>query len=1010
MLTENIWNLDEPAVLHEAQFVFPPGIPSPPVARFPAEFECPICFKIRKFSKPSDWTKHVHEDVQPFTCTFPECSEPSSFKRRADWVRHENERHRHLDVWTCNEPDCTHTCYRKDNYVQHLVREHGFAEPMHMSDSDSGVDGFWSKVDGSHKESQKSPHSEKCRFCGQVCSTWKRLAAHLARHLEAIALPVLDLIQDEVSASEGVKLSSSKSISAAPPTSEARRSFDLEPPPPPPLVDEPMHDEVVDLNRAEDTPRDDCINPTPVQEPNSAEENSIPHGDTNTSTGGSATPPPPIPKRVIPGVPRKLATPKRMQSDRLRSYESPPRERSRRTLSRSPSPGPAIQRPSSALSDAYDVASNPLTDTAREDSSQSKPSPITSPTMVTISSTMALLASPSRANASRLPVSSPGARKKRRGEEREAEAIEQMPKEYEELAHPQAPTGPIQDSSQSQPAQMPPPTRATASPTRTTASLLPVSSPSSQKKRRRGEREEEATEQMEKEYEEPARPQSPTIPIQTEAQGHAEPTANISIPTFSGILRMPDFEEKEEQEAAAGPPVQTRAVSPEPPVRADQASADHELAIDDGDHYNYIFPQDDNRLSELSVKPDVEEREEEEAAGSPAQSRAVSPGPVNTEPSADHEPAIDTIDDNDNDDCNSVVSHIDSIFSDVSAISSMSNASSISNLPPGLPEEIAYAIAKAFHDEGSIQQPIIKARLKLSERVLHGCLARAFRSYSKELPRPSKDSTAANETLRKHAAIFIRQNAVVIAEKLIRLVEGETSSHAAAGERLLLKQYLEDNYSAGKSMAESRITLFLSDAPGQDKEEGFDDEDDDENEAEEEGDGEGDGGDDNGGDDNGGFHQTLLGDVTVFVTSGPLYQKFLNTFDAICSRHMNSPNLKDKQECDPEAVGAMIPEESEYPQQHEPSQATPSMAPAALAIYWVCLARRKARRSRLPAEKPPCITSNAADQAVPSEKPVSVTNTDLTGRVYSALFVYVSWYPHCCNALGSNNIDSSCIS
>jgi hypothetical protein len=114
-------------VVQAAQF--PSGVPLPPVKRLPAEFECPLCFKVKQFYKPSDWTKHVHEDVQPFTCTFPNCGEPKSFKRKADWVRHENERHRQLENWTCQIADCNHTCYRKDNFVQHLVREHKIAEP-----------------------------------------------------------------------------------------------------------------------------------------------------------------------------------------------------------------------------------------------------------------------------------------------------------------------------------------------------------------------------------------------------------------------------------------------------------------------------------------------------------------------------------------------------------------------------------------------------------------------------------------------------------------------------------------------------------------------------------------------------------------------------------------------------------------------------------------------------------------------------------------------------------------
>lgn len=73
---------------------FPADIPMPPTTSLPAEFECQLCYHTKKFTKPSDWTKHVHEDVQPFTCTWDRCRDPKIFKRKADWVRHENEGHR----------------------------------------------------------------------------------------------------------------------------------------------------------------------------------------------------------------------------------------------------------------------------------------------------------------------------------------------------------------------------------------------------------------------------------------------------------------------------------------------------------------------------------------------------------------------------------------------------------------------------------------------------------------------------------------------------------------------------------------------------------------------------------------------------------------------------------------------------------------------------------------------------------------------------------------------------
>ncbi|KAL8939480.1 MAG: hypothetical protein Q9216_003332 [Gyalolechia sp. 2 TL-2023] len=194
---------------------FPPGVPMPPVKRLPAEFECSLCFKVKKFQKPSDWSKHVHEDVQPFTCTFPSCAEPKSFKRKADWVRHENERHRQLEWWMCNMNDCTHTCYRKDNFVQHLVREHKLPEPKvkttkagkpavrgpssqkaraikgDLDDSADELDLVWRLVDECRQETKKNPRDEPCKFCGNVCNSWKKLTVHLAKHMEQISMPVL---------------------------------------------------------------------------------------------------------------------------------------------------------------------------------------------------------------------------------------------------------------------------------------------------------------------------------------------------------------------------------------------------------------------------------------------------------------------------------------------------------------------------------------------------------------------------------------------------------------------------------------------------------------------------------------------------------------------------------------------------------------------------------------------------------------------------------------------------
>ncbi|KAI2624416.1 hypothetical protein GGR54DRAFT_576280 [Hypoxylon sp. NC1633] len=177
---------------------FPHGIPMPPTTSLPAEFECQLCFSSKKFQKPSDWTKHVHEDVQPFTCTWAKCRDPKMFKRKADWVRHENEGHRHLEWWICDVDDCRHICYRRDNFLQHLVREHKFTEPKIKTKAAikkaGGGDRTWMKVEQCHVETAEKPSDEPCRFCRKTFPTWKKLTVHLAKHMENISLPVLNVV------------------------------------------------------------------------------------------------------------------------------------------------------------------------------------------------------------------------------------------------------------------------------------------------------------------------------------------------------------------------------------------------------------------------------------------------------------------------------------------------------------------------------------------------------------------------------------------------------------------------------------------------------------------------------------------------------------------------------------------------------------------------------------------------------------------------------------------------
>lgn len=180
----------------------PQGMPLPPISKWPAEFECNLCFRVVNVTKPSDWTKHIHEDLLPFTCTFPTCTVSQSYKRKTDWIRHENEKHRHLEWWSCGIAGCSCQFYRKDDFVQHLIKEHKLPEPRlrkrsarreeKIHDTLDQVEGL---VAACRRETSKSPQDEPCQFCGLKCDTWTGLARHNAKHMERIALTVPEVFQ-----------------------------------------------------------------------------------------------------------------------------------------------------------------------------------------------------------------------------------------------------------------------------------------------------------------------------------------------------------------------------------------------------------------------------------------------------------------------------------------------------------------------------------------------------------------------------------------------------------------------------------------------------------------------------------------------------------------------------------------------------------------------------------------------------------------------------------------------
>ena len=62
-------------------------------------------------------------------------------------------------------------------------------------ESTDDIDHVWKLVDECRQETPKNPKDEACKFCGNICNSWKKLTVHLAKHMEQISMPVLDVVK-----------------------------------------------------------------------------------------------------------------------------------------------------------------------------------------------------------------------------------------------------------------------------------------------------------------------------------------------------------------------------------------------------------------------------------------------------------------------------------------------------------------------------------------------------------------------------------------------------------------------------------------------------------------------------------------------------------------------------------------------------------------------------------------------------------------------------------------------
>jgi tetratricopeptide (TPR) repeat protein len=158
------------------------------------EFECPFCFRIKKFKSERIWRMHVFSDLRPYVCTFPDCDAPY-FGDINKWFQHEMTFHR--VVYKCLL--CPNKVYyKKGNYVSHLKRKHaemlvdGGEQPgielarkplVHIPANDCPCCSDW--VDRLKERTIQTSGSASNETILVTPTVFKR---HLASHLEQLAL------------------------------------------------------------------------------------------------------------------------------------------------------------------------------------------------------------------------------------------------------------------------------------------------------------------------------------------------------------------------------------------------------------------------------------------------------------------------------------------------------------------------------------------------------------------------------------------------------------------------------------------------------------------------------------------------------------------------------------------------------------------------------------------------------------------------------------------------------
>jgi hypothetical protein len=164
-------------------------VPEPPLPLDEGNtFQCPYCAHLLIVGKDlateerDDWIQHVFADIEPYMCSFANDSKvcinvDKTFGSRMKWFAHELDAHRSDQVWYCQS--CVEEFQTEDAFGSHVLTSHDHRlDPAQVTLIASLCKRY----------SVKQWSTTLCPLCKVAIHNAERFCAHLAVHMEQIAL------------------------------------------------------------------------------------------------------------------------------------------------------------------------------------------------------------------------------------------------------------------------------------------------------------------------------------------------------------------------------------------------------------------------------------------------------------------------------------------------------------------------------------------------------------------------------------------------------------------------------------------------------------------------------------------------------------------------------------------------------------------------------------------------------------------------------------------------------